>query len=435
MMIESDFSPAQQQTLTPSAAPVGAIERERQEVPPRIRALHILILGGLTTFAPLSTDMYLPSLPIVSRDLGATTAQTQITLSACVIGLALGQLIVGPISDALGRRRPLLVGIATFVPASLLCIVAPSVAVLTVLRFVQGVAGAAGIVIAFAMARDLYSGIALARSVSLLMLVTFLAPIAAPVLGSQLLTFTSWRGVFVTLALIGVVFFFATALGLDETLPPDQRRSNGIATSLSAFRELVADRRFVGYALTGGFAFAAGFTYISVSPFILQNIYGLSPQTFGLLFGVNALGLAGMAQVSARLVGRVLPQQLLSWGVAMIGVAGAALLVVVLGGVGLVGVLPALFVLVASLGFIAPNSTALALADINPQMAGSASALLGALQFSIGAVVAPLVGLGGSTSAIPMAVAIATFAAASLATFVLLCRPVMLWTNKAIASR
>ena len=170
-MPETEFSSAQQHTSNAANASISLNGSERQDTKPRIRALHVLILGGLTAFAPLSTDMYLPSLPTISRDLGATTPQTQITLSACVIGLALGQLIIGPISDALGRRRPLLVGIATYVLASLVCIVAPSVAVLAVLRLIQGAAGAAGIVIAFAMARDLYSGITLARCVSLLMLV------------------------------------------------------------------------------------------------------------------------------------------------------------------------------------------------------------------------------------------------------------------------
>jgi DHA1 family bicyclomycin/chloramphenicol resistance-like MFS transporter len=388
-----------------------------------IRALLVLVLGGLTALAPLSTDMYLPSLPTVSHDLGATVSQTQITLSACILGLSLGQVLIGPLSDALGRRRPLLVGIAAYVLASLLCIIAPSVAALTILRFVQGVAGAAGIVIALAVARDLYSGITLARSISLLMGVTFLAPIVAPVLGGQLLTFTTWRGVFVTLALVGVAFFLAAALSLGETLPAERRQGGGVAASLGAIRGLLADRRFVGYALSGGFAFAAGITYISVSPFVLQNIYGLSPQRFGLLFGVNALGLAAMSQVSGRLVGQVSPRRLLTWGVAASAVAGAALLVVVLAGVGLVGVLPSLFVLVASLGLIAPNSATLALADVDTQAAGSASAVLNVLQFSIGAVAAPLVGLGGTTSAVPMAAAIAAFGLTALAMFLVLSRP------------
>jgi len=344
-------------------------------------------------------------------------------LTACILGLSLGQMIAGPISDALGRRRPLLIGIAIFALASLLCIVAPSVTVLTILRFVQGLAGASGIVIALAIARDLYSGIALARCISLLMMVNFLAPIIAPIFGGQLLRFSSWRGVFVTLALISVVFLLASAFGFGETLPADSRQSGGISATFRAFRNLLADRRFIGYALSCSFAFAAGIVYISVSPFILENIYGLSPQLFSLLFGINALGLAIMAQVSARLVGRVSPQKLLTWGVATIAIAATALLMGILSGIGLAGVLASFFVMTASLGFIAPNATALALANTNTRTAGSASALLGVLQFSIGAVAAPLVGLGGTTTAVPMAAAIAVFGLATLVTLIVFCRP------------
>jgi MFS transporter, DHA1 family, multidrug resistance protein len=387
----------------------------------RIRPLHVLILGGLSALGPLSTDMYLPALPALSHELGATMSQTQMTLSAGILGLSLGQIIAGPSSDALGRRRPLLVGMAAFALASLLCIVAPSAAALTILRFVQGVAGAAGIAIALAIVSDLYAGTAQARVFALLMLVSGLAPIAAPVIGSQLLRFTSWHGIFIALALVGVVLLLGAGFGLDETLPVARRQSGGVMASLRAFRDLLADRRFVGYALSSGFAFAAGIVYISVSPFILQNIYGVSPQLLGILFGVNAFGLVVMAQISGKLVGRVSSRALLAWGLAASAAGGLALLGVVLSGVGLVGVLPALFVIIASLGLIAPNATTLALSGT--RTAGSAAALLGVLQFSIGAVAAPLVGIGGATSAFPMAAFIAVFGIAALITFVALCRP------------
>jgi DHA1 family bicyclomycin/chloramphenicol resistance-like MFS transporter len=386
-----------------------------------IRALHVLILGGLSAIGPLSTDMYLPALPTLSHELGASMAQTQLTLSAGILGLSLGQVIAGPSSDALGRRRPLLIGLAIFALASLLCIIAPSIAVLTVLRFVQGVAGAAGIAIALAIVSDLYAGVAQARVFALLMLVSGLAPIVAPVVGSQLLTFTSWRGIFVALALIGAVLLFAASFGLGETLPAGRRQSGGIAASGRALRDLLTDRRFLGYAVASGMAFAAGIVYISVSPFILQNIYGISPQQIGILFGINALGLVIMAQIGGRLVGRVAPQTLLAWGIAALATGGTALLVVVLSGIGLAGVLPSLFLIVASLGLIAPNATALALAGT--QTAGSAAALLGVLQFSIGAVAAPLVGMGGTTTAVPMAAAIAAFGIATLVIFLGFCRP------------
>jgi MFS transporter, DHA1 family, multidrug resistance protein len=387
----------------------------------RIRPLYVLILGGLSALGPLSTDMYLPALPALSRELGATMSQTQMTLSAGILGLSLGQIIAGPSSDALGRRRPLLVGMAVFALTSLLCIVAPSATALTILRFAQGVAGAAGIAIALAIVSDLYASTAQARVFSLLMLVSGLAPIAAPVIGSQLLRFTSWHGIFIALALVGVVLLLGAGFGLDETLPVVRRQSGGVMASLRAFRDLLADRHFVGYALSSGFAFAAGIVYISVSPFILQNIYSVSAQQLGILFGINAFGLVIVAQISGRLVGRVPPRTLLAWGLAASAAGGLALLGVVLSGVGLVGVLPSLFVLIASLGLIAPNATTLALS--NTRAAGSAAALLGLLQFSIGAVAAPLVGIGGTTTAIPMAAFIAVFGLAALITFVALCRP------------
>ena len=286
---------------------------------------------------------------------------------------------------------------------------------------VQGVAGAAGIAIALAIVSDLYAGSVRARVFSLLMLVSGLAPIIAPVLGSQLLAFTSWRGIFVTLALIGVVLLLAVTLGLGETLPVARRQSGGLAASLCAFRDLLLDRRFLGYAFASGFAFAAGIVYISVSPFILQNIYGVSPQGVGILFGINALGLVIMAQVGGTLVGRMSSQALLAGGVTAIAIGATALLVVVLSGVGLAGILPALFVVIASLGLIAPNATTLALS--NTRSAGSAAALLGVLQLTIGAIAAPMVGLAGVATAVPMAAAIAAFGIAALLTFIVSCRP------------
>ena len=372
-----------------------------------IRPLHVLILGGLSALASLSTDMYLPSLPTLSRDLGATLPQAQLTLSAGILGLALGQVIAGPSSDALGRRRPLLIGMGIFTVVSLLCIVAPTIGVLMVLRFVQGMAGAAGISIALAIVSDLYAGTTQARFFSLLTQVSGLAPIAAPVIGSQLLNLTSWRGIFVILALIGLLLLLVAAFGLGETLPTNRRQNGGIAASLRAFRELLSNRIFVACALVSGLAFAAGIVYISISPFLLQNLYGVSTQQIGLVFGVNALGIVIMAQIGGRLIGRVSPQTLFVWGTVIIATGGIALLVAVLSGAGLIGILVSLFVVVASLGFIAPNATTLAMGST--QTAGSASALLGVMQLIIGAVAAPLVGLGGTASAIPMAAAIAGF--------------------------
>jgi DHA1 family bicyclomycin/chloramphenicol resistance-like MFS transporter len=381
----------------------------------------MLILGALSAFGPLSIDMYLPSLPALSRDLEASASAAQLTLSFCLLGLALGQVIAGPLSDSLGRRRPLLVGMAAYALASLLCAGAPSVSVLVALRLVQGAAGATGIVIARAVVRDLFSGRAIARVFSLLMLVSGVAPIAAPLLGGLLLRFTSWRGVFLVLTLVGAALFLAVAFGLAESLPAERRQSGELRATLATFRKLLGDRSFVGYALSCGLAFAAMFAYISGSPFVIQDIYGLSPQLFSLIFGTNALGIVVMGQVNGRLVGRVSPRKLLAAGLTATATGGTALLLAVLGHFGLAGILPALFVMVASLGIVIPNSASLALADY-PRSAGSASALLGVLQYAIGAATAPLVGVAGATSALPMALVIAVLGVSALLTFSILAR-------------
>jgi DHA1 family bicyclomycin/chloramphenicol resistance-like MFS transporter len=383
------------------------------DVGARVRVRDVLILGGLSALGPLSADLYLPALPALGRELGASTAQTQLTLSAGILGLALGQLVAGPSSDALGRRRPLLIAIAIYALASLACALAPALPALTLLRLVQGAAGGAGIAIALAVVSDRYEGHARARFFALLAQITGLAPILAPMLGGQLLYATSWRGIFVLLAAIGLGLTAALALGLGETLPPEQRQRGGAAVTLSAFRLLLADRGFAGAALVSGAAVATGIIYISLSPFVLQGHHGLSPQQIGLVFGVNASGIVLLASVSERLVGRVGPRTLLSWGAGGGAVGGVALVAVVLGGAGLAGLLPALFLVVASLGLILPNATALALA--NTQRAGSAAALLGVLQLTAGAAAAPLVGLFGAASALPMAAGIAGFGLVALA--------------------
>ena len=381
----------------------------------------VVILGALSAFGPLSIDMYLPALPALRRDFGTGASQAQLTLSGCLLGLAVGQLLAGPASDALGRCRPLFVGLAAYALASLLCAVAPSVAALTAFRVVQGAAGATGIVIARAVVRDLHAGVAAARFFSLLMLVNGLAPILAPIIGGQVLRFTSWRGVFVVLALIGAGLLVASATGLGETLPPERRQGGGAGATLARFRLLLADRAFLGPAASAGLAIAAMFAYIAGSPFVLQEIHGLSPRQFSVAFGANALGLVIAGQVNGRLVGRVSLTRLLAGGLAVGAIGGAALLVVVAAGGGLVGILPSLFVVVASLGFVLPNAAALAL-SAHPRAAGSASALLGLLQYAIGAVAAPLVGSGGERTALPMAVVIAALSAASLGAFALLHR-------------
>lgn len=380
--------------------------------PPRALRL-LIVLGALSAFGPLSLDMYLPALPALARDFAVPDAAVQLSLTSCLIGLAVGQLIAGPLSDRWGRRVPLLVGLAGYLVASVLCAVAPNVGALTGLRAVQGIAGAAGIVISRAIVRDLYEGTAAARFFSLLMLVNGLAPILAPVVGGQLLRFTSWRGVFLVLAVIGAVLLAATVLVVGETLPSARRRRGGLGQTVRSFGVLLRDPGFLRPALAGGFAFAAMFAYISASSFVLQKTYGLDPQQFSIAFAVNALGIVLLGQGNARLLRGRSPSALLRAGLALCAAGGGALLLSVLADLGVAAVLVSLFALVSSIGLIMPNSTALSMSG-HPEMAGTASALLGLLQYALGGLAAPLTGLGGNGAALPMALAIAASAAGAV---------------------
>src|SRR4051794_11124672 len=373
----------------------------------------VLLLGSLSAFGPLSMDMYLPGLPAMARDLSAPAWAAQLTITTSMLGLAGGQLVAGPISDTLGRRRPLLAGLAAYMATSLLCAFAPSVWVLLALRLVQGGAGAAGIVIARAIVRDLHEGIEAARFFALLVLVAGLAPILAPLVGGQLLHVTDWRGIFVVLAGIGALLLRAAGALRRESLTHETRHGGGIVATLHVFRGLVHDRPFMGYTLAAGLTFAAMATYISGSPFVLQDIHGVSPQLFSVIFASNAIGIMAASQISRALVGRYGPRAMLNAGVWVSSVGGLGVLVSVVAGLGLPGLLPSLFVMVSSVGIVLPNSAALALAD-HPRTAGSASALLGVTQFATGALAAPLAGVGGSHTALPMAIVMATLPVAGL---------------------
>ncbi|WP_019806552.1 Bcr/CflA family multidrug efflux MFS transporter [Saccharomonospora halophila] len=381
-----------------------------------------LILGGLTAFGPLSIDMYLPALPFMAEDLDSTDAVLQLTLAVFLVGLGIGQLVAGPLSDSWGRRGPLLVGVSIFIVASALAAVSPSAEVLIAARAVQALGAATGMVIARAAVRDLFSGAAMARFFSVLMLVVGVAPILAPVIGGQLLEWTSWRGIFVTLTVFGGILLVVAALALPETLPVAGRRPPRFGRIVRTYRDLVADRVFFGYTVTVGLAFAAMFTYISGSSFVLQDLYGLSPGEYSLAFGMNGVGLVIMTQVNGRIVGRVAPRTLLRTGLIMVTVSALGAVLAVRAGLGLPGLLTPLFLMVSSVGMIMPNATSLALAD-HPRTAGSASALLGVVQFLVGGSASPLVGLVGGDSALPMTMIMAVAAAAALTTFLVLTRP------------
>lgn len=396
-------------------------EEVRAPLTGRSVARYTLILGGLSAFAPLSIDMYLPSLPSMARDLHSADSTIQLTLSAFILGLAIGQIVIGPLSDAVGRRKPLLAGLALYAIGSVLCAISPSSELLITARFVQAIGAAAGIVIARAAVRDLFSGTAMTKFFSLLMLVNGVAPVLAPVLGAQLLRLTSWRGVFVILTVVGVLLLASVLLALPESLPAERRTRPRISDTLRVYAGLFADRMFLGYALAAGLSFAAMFAYISGSSFVLQGVYGLSPQWFSVVFGINGLGIVLVGQLNSRLVDHFSERSLLTAGLIATTAGGVGVLLAASLDLGLIALLVPLFVVVGSIGLVSPNSSSLAMAG-HARSAGSASALLGVLQFVFGGIASPLVGLGGQGTAVAMAVVIAGFGVLSLAAYLALTR-------------
>ncbi|MEV4390319.1 Bcr/CflA family efflux MFS transporter, partial [Micromonospora sp. NPDC049580] len=384
----------------------------------RQRARLVLVLGALIAIGPLTIDMYLPALPAITAGLQTTETAVQLTLTGTLLGLALGQLLIGPLSDVVGRRLPLLAGLAVHIVASVLCVFAPNIAVLGVLRVLQGLGVAAATVVATAVVRDLFSGASFARIFSRLMLVMGLAPILAPTLGSGLLRWTEWRGVFAALAVLGALLIVIAALQLPETLAVARRRHGGVAATLRDYRGLLNDRAFVGLVLVAGLAMASLFAYVSGSSFVLQREYGLDEQQFGLAFGAGAVGLIGATQFNIRLLRRYTPQQILISALIAGTAAGLLLVVFAATGVGGLGTLLAsLWLVLAAAGLALPNAPALAMSR-HSEAAGTAAALLGAVQFGVGALSAPLAGLFG-TGSVPMAVVIAGGMAAALAVMVL----------------
>ncbi|MEU4425706.1 multidrug effflux MFS transporter [Actinoplanes sp. NPDC024001] len=381
------------------------------------RVLLVVILGLITTIGPLSLDMYLPALPEIARDLEVSAAEVQLSLTSCLVGMAVGQLLFGPLSDRWGRRRPVILGLAAYAVLSFLIALAPSAPVLTGLRFLQGLAGGAGVVVARAVVRDVSSGAAAAKLFSSLTLVFGLAPIAAPSLGSLVLGLTSWHGVFVALGVIAVLLTVLVAVGLPETLPQQRRSSGGLGTIARTARALFTDRIFLGYALAQSFTFAALFAYISGSSFVLQDGYGLSPTTYSLLFGVNAVGLIILSQANNLLLNRWSLRRLMFLGLGVQSTAGVLALAGAVAG-NLMILAAGLFLLVGAIAIIQPNTAALAL-DRYPERAGAAAALLGGVQSVIASAAAPLAGLGDPGQGVPMSIVILGFAAAALLSVVI----------------
>ncbi|OLF08465.1 Bcr/CflA family drug resistance efflux transporter [Actinophytocola xinjiangensis] len=356
----------------------------------------ILVLGALIALGPLTIDMYLPALPAIADDLMTTSSAVQLTLTGTLLGLGLGQLIVGPLSDAVGRRLPLIAGTVLHIVSSVLCLVAPNVAVLGVFRLFQGVGAAAAMVVAMAVVRDLFSGRAAATVLSRLMLVMGVAPILAPTLGAAVLLRGSWRGVFAVLAALGVVLVLVAIFLLKETLPPHRRRTGALRPVLATYRSLVLDREFVVLALVAALGMSALFSYVSGSSFVLQDHYGLDQQEFGLVFGIGAIAIIAASQFNVVLLNRLTPARIVLH--ALSAAVGSGMVLVVLtatGTGGLVGFVVPLFVLLGAIGFVLPNAPALALSR-HGEAAGTAAALLGATQFGLGAAIAPLVGVLGN---------------------------------------
>ncbi|OMD84751.1 MULTISPECIES: multidrug effflux MFS transporter [Paenibacillus] len=378
-----------------------------------------VILGSITTIGPLSIDMYLPALPTLVDDFGTTAALVQLSLTFFLLGLASGQLVAGPLSDVYGRRRPLLIGMFIYAVSSVLCAFSPSIGLLIVLRFIQGLAGSVGVVVSRAAVRDLYSGSELTKFFSLLMIVNGLGPILAPVIGGQLLRVTTWQGIFLVLFAAGIIFCLTILLRLPETLPKERRSKSGLKGTLLTFKVLLGNRKFMGYALSQGFVTASMFAYISGSSFVLQNIFAVTPQVYSLIFAVNGIGIIITGQIAGRLAGKVSETKLLLSGLLLCTTGGVLLLLTILVGGGLIPILICLFAVVSSVGIVGATSFSLAMQD-QGEAAGSASALIGLIPLLLGSCVAPLVGLGGVDSALPMAIVIACTGVLSILSYLLL---------------
>ena len=388
----------------------------------RQRLVYVVVLGALTALGPFTIDLYLPAFPALERDLGVSSGLVQLTLTATTLGFAFGQLLVGPWSDKVGRRLPLIVATAVHILASIGAAVAPDIVSLAVFRVLQGMGAAAGGVVAMATVRDLFGGLPLVRMLSRLALVSGLAPILAPVIGSQLLAFTSWRGVFVFLTAYGAFVIIAAIFLIVETLPPARRTEAGHSSLGQRYRSLFSDRVFVGVALIGAMVFSGLFTYLSASSFLFQDVYGLDAQQYGFLFAVNSLGVVAGVQISARLARRFGPQWILAGSTAVLLLSATTIVVLDSAGAGLVGILVPLWFFIAACGFSFPQVQVLALANHGKE-AGTAASVLGAVNFGSAGLVSPVVGFLGIDSAVPMASVMMCTSALAVTSLWLVVRP------------
>ncbi|WP_354154195.1 MULTISPECIES: multidrug effflux MFS transporter [unclassified Arthrobacter] len=387
----------------------------------RRKLLYILLLGALTALGPFTIDLYLPAFPALEASLGVTEAQVQLTLAGTTVGFALGQLVVGPFSDKFGRRLPLILATALHIASSVGAALSTDISTLGFFRVLMGVGAAGGGVVAMAMVRDLFSGYAMVRMFSRMALVNGLAPILAPVIGSQLLLVMPWPGIFVFLAGYGTLVIIAALVLVRETLPPDKRGLTGMTAS-QRYKVLFTDRIFVGLLVVGGMNFAGLFTYLSASPFLFQDIYGFSPQEYGLLFGINSLGIVAGVQISSRLIRIVPPQWILACSTAWMFLMALLIVVFDQAGLGLWGAMVPLWFYIMGTGFTFPCVQVLALSSHGAQ-AGTAASLLGAATFLMAGLVSPVVGWLGITSSTPMGAVQAACILMAIAGLWLIVRP------------
>ncbi len=356
----------------------------------------IVVLGLLVALGPLTIDMYLPALPQIAKDYSVSSSVVQLTLTGTLAGLALGQLVIGPLSDSLGRRRPLMAGIVLHMLSSLVCLVAPNILVLGIARGLQGVGAAATMVVAIAIVGDLFSNSTAATVMSRLMLVLGVAPVIAPSLGAAVLLRFSWHWVFAVLVVLAGLLLLLAALALPETLPAAHRRPLRVRGILSTYGELLSDRRFVTLALVAALGMSGLFAYIAGASFVLQVRHGLGQQAFALVFGAGAVALIAATQFNVVLLRRFTPQTITVWALAASASAGVVFVGLAASGiVGLYAFVLPVWAILAAMGFVLPNAPAVALSR-HSEAAGTAAALLGAGQFGLGAAVAPLVGVLGN---------------------------------------
>ena len=394
---------------------------QSQTAPSAVRRALPTLLLLLTVFGPISMDLYLPALPALAMDLGAVTSVAQLTVTACLIGLASGQLIAGPLSDRFGRRGILLIGIALYIATSVLCAISPTVELLVAARFVQGLAGGVGIVIAQAAGRDIYAGGALIRFYGRLTVVGGFAAIVGPLLGGLLNSFTDWRGLFVFLAMIGAGILVVAVLVFRETLPAEGRTHGGFGQTMHDYRTLLSDRVFLGAVLNQGFLYAALFAYLAGSTFVLQDIYGLSPLGYALAFGLNSAGFMTFGYVAGRAAEKWSIPGTLATGILVAGAGAFGLLASGIIAMPLWVVIVSLFLLAAGVAISSPPATTLALVEY-PQMAGTASSLLGMVRFGFGGIAAPLVGVAGALSILPLGIVATVAVLLAGAAYLLLAR-------------